>query len=82
MYEDLNYIRVEKDLGVNIDQYISFKEHFAEKINKGSRMVGLIRRTFTALDEEMFKSLHVTLVRPHLEYAIQVWCPSNMIERV
>ena len=39
-------IKVEKDLGEKIDQDLNFNEHFAEKINKATMIVGLIRRTF------------------------------------
>ncbi len=27
------------------------------------------------MDEEIFKSLYVALIRPHFEYANQMWCP-------
>ena len=36
----------------------------------------LIRRTYSYLDEQSFKYLFQTLVRPHLEYAEAVWSPS------
>lgn len=65
----------EKDLGVVIDTKLSFENHLAEKINKASKIVGLIRRTFENLDQDMFKTLYVSLVRPHLEFANQIWCP-------
>ena len=58
-----------------IDNKLGFSEHLAEKINKANRIVGLIRRTFVALDEEIFKCLYVAMVRPHLEYANQIWAP-------
>ena len=35
--------------------------------------MGLIRRTFTCLDEETFLLLYKALVRPHLEYANALW---------
>ncbi|XP_063852406.1 uncharacterized protein LOC135095487 [Scylla paramamosain] len=70
MDQDLNQIKVEKDLGVKIDQDLNFIEHFEEKINKANMMVGVIR-TFVTMGEEMFRSLYVA----HLEYANQVWCP-------
>ena len=38
-------------------------------------MVGNIRLTFQHLDAEMFLKLYKLLVRPHLEYANQVWVP-------
>ena len=42
---------------------------------KGYRMVGLIRRNFSYLDIEMCRTLYCSLVRPHVEYAIQSWSP-------
>lgn len=68
----------EKDIGVMIDEKLHFSEHISEKINKANRIAGLIRRTFITLDEKMFKPLYTTLVRPHLEYANQVWNPHLM----
>ena len=38
-------------------------------------MLGLIKRTFTYMDKEMFLPLFKTLIRPHLEYATVVWSP-------
>ena len=40
-------------------------------------MIGIIRRSFLHLDEEMFLQLYKALVRPHLEYANQVWAPRH-----
>ena len=37
--------------------------------------MGLIRRTFTYLNEHHFKYLFQALVRPHLEYVTAVWSP-------
>ncbi|KAK3868645.1 hypothetical protein Pcinc_025986 [Petrolisthes cinctipes] len=77
MDEELREVGEEKDLGVVIDRELKFSGHLAEKIKKANRIVGLIRRTFVTLDESIFKLLYVALVRPHLEYANQVWCPSK-----
>ena len=65
----------EKDIGVIIEDKLKFSEHLAEKINKANEVVGIIRRTFIGLDAEMFKQLYTALVRPHSEYAYQVWNP-------
>ncbi|KAK4311959.1 hypothetical protein Pmani_016590 [Petrolisthes manimaculis] len=62
----------EKDIGVVIDDTLTFSDHLAEKINKANRIVGLMRRTFTNLEPETFKPLFTALVRPHLEYANQI----------
>ena len=34
-----------------------------------------IQRTFESRDPKMWKDLYVSLVRPHLEYAVQAWNP-------
>ena len=75
MYEDIEWTEEEKDTGVVIDDKLAFSDHLAEKINKANKIVGLIRRTFVHLEPEIFKILFTALVRPHLEYANQVWCP-------
>ena len=50
-------------------------------------MMGLIRRSFSFLDNHLFRKLYITFVRPHLEYAQAVWAPHlakhiNMLENV
>ena len=37
--------------------------------------MGLIRRSFTFLDGDLFKKLYSSFVRPQLEYAYAVWSP-------
>ena len=73
--QQLPRIEVEKDLGVQIDEKLSFSNHISEKVNKANKIMGLIRRTFVALDKASFKPLYMSLVRPILEYANQVWSP-------
>ncbi len=75
MYTGIKKTTAEKDIGVVIDDKLTFSDHLAEKINKANKIVGLIRRTFVHLEPEIFRPLFTTLVRPHLEYANQVWCP-------
>ena len=65
----------EKDVGVIIDDKLTFDKHITEKVNKANSIVGLIRRTFQFLDHKTFKLLYTSLVRPHLEYANPVWNP-------
>ena len=40
--------------------------------------MGLIRRTYSYLDEQNFKYLFQALARPHLEYAEAVWSLSKV----
>ena len=84
---ELEHVFEEKDLGVHIDSELRFDEHVSIKVNKANAMVGLIRRSFSFLDGELFKKLFTSFVRPHLEYAQAVWHPyllkhRRMIENV
>ena len=66
----------EKDIGVFVDEELSFDEHIANKVNKANSVMGMIRRTFDYLDKTIFLLLYKALVRPHIEYANQVWAPA------
>lgn len=75
------------DLGITLNDRLSFEEHINKKVNKANSLAGMIRRSFVHLDGGMFKSLFVSIVRPHLEYGATLWNPIqknliNMIENV
>jgi hypothetical protein len=65
----------EKDLGVHIDPSLNFSKHCEKAANKANRMLGLIKRSFDYMDEDMLVKLFKGLVRPHLEYGNVVWSP-------
>ena len=44
-------------------------------IDKANRLLGIIRRSFCALDKTSFPLLYKAIVRPHLEYAATIWNP-------
>ena len=71
----LEVVQSEKDIGVVIDCDLSFDIHIAEKVNKATRLVNIIRKSFMYLDEESFLCLYKSIVRPYLEYANRVWAP-------
>ena len=35
----------------------------------------MLKRTFESREPGLWKDLYVSLVRPHLEYAVQAWNP-------
>ncbi len=67
-----------KDLGVTVDDQLSFEQHCNIMISKASRILAIIRRSFSHIDEEMMVQLYKSLVRPYLEYANDVWSPRLM----
>ena len=54
---------------------MKFGEHINRKATKANQSLGLIFRTFTYMDKEMFLNLFKSLIRPHVEYATVVWSP-------
>jgi hypothetical protein len=66
---------VERDLGIYVDNNLSFKTHIAQATKKANRVVGVIRRSFDYLDWNLFTQLFKSLVRPMLEYGNSVWNP-------
>ena len=74
----LRNVKQEKDIGVIVDEQLKFKDHMYKKIKKVNNMMGLIRRSFIHMDEEMFLKLYKSLVRPHLEYANVIWYPTKI----
>ena len=73
---DITKVNEEKDLGVVIDCNLKFHGQCSAVINKANRLLGLIKRTFLTLSEDMFLSLYKSLVRPILEYGNLVWGPN------
>ena len=74
----INKAETVKDIGVTFDSPLNFEAHMSEKINKANFMMGIIRRTFEYLDDKCFSMVFKSLVRPHIEYANQVWSPYLM----
>ena len=66
----------EKDLGVVITNDLKFSKQCIEAEKKAQRILGYIKRQFSFRNREIVLSLYNSLVRPHLEYAVQFWCPS------
>ena len=83
----IEHVSVEKDLGVHIDEELSFEHHICIKARIANALMGKIRRTFTYLDGRTFKKLYTSMVRQHLEYGQSIWSPFllkhiHLLERV
>ena len=65
----------EQHLGVLFIPNLKFSEHISKITCKANSVVGIIKRSFSCLDKAMFHALYVSMVRPHLEYAFQIWNP-------
>ena len=72
---ELQSTDLEKDLGVWIDPSLTFSSHCESQARKANRTLGLIRRTYTYLDEVCVTKLYTSLVRCKLEYGYPAWAP-------
>ena len=77
----------EKDLGVIITEDGKSSRQCAAAANKAMCKLRIIKRTFKHYDKKCFTMLYRTYIRPHLEYAVQAWCPYlkkdiTMLEKV
>ena len=71
----LEKTKLEKDLGINNDEGLNFKQHIDMTAKKANSILGIIRRTFTYLDKDTVLMLYKALIRPRLEYGNIIWNP-------
>jgi hypothetical protein len=73
--QEISKVKDEKDIGVLIDDELSFDKHICEMVSKANSIFAALRRTFRNLTVDIFLPLCKTLVRTHLDYASSVWAP-------
>ena len=76
-----------KYLGIYICNDLRWNKTVDLIVGKANRSLGLLRRNFSSCSQQMREKLYFALVRPHLEYACEVWSPhtaelKNRIEAV
>ena len=65
----------EKDLGVYVDNALSFEDHVNLTVKKARRSAGMLLRSIEFKTPYILVPLFKSLVRSIIEYANPVWCP-------
>ncbi len=73
----LDSVQRVKDLGVSIVSNLKFSRECKNAAGKVNRMLGFINRNFSFKNEYVILPLYISLVRPHLEYAVQFCSPHH-----
>ena len=81
--EPIERVTEMKDLGIIIENTLSWNNHVNKTIAKANRVLGLIKRTVGFNSPEHVKlQLYKSLVRSNLEYCSQAWNGLTAINRV
>ncbi len=66
-----------EDLGVTIASSLKFSQQCKKAAGKANRMLGFMNRNFSFKNKDVILLLYISLVRSHLEYAVQWWSPHH-----
>jgi hypothetical protein len=66
---------VERDLGLMLSSDLKWVTQVEKATKAAKAIVAQIKNSFSYFDAELVRLLYVSLVRPHLEFAVPVWNP-------
>ena len=85
--EQIESSPVEKDLGVSVDEKLNMIQQCVLAAQKANHILSCITTSVASRSRGVILPLYSTLVRPHLEYCVQLWNPQyrkdmDLLERV
>ncbi len=66
-----------KDLGVTVASSLKFSQQCKDAAGKDNRMLGFMNKNISFKSKDVILPLYSSLVRPHLEYAVQFLAPHH-----
>ena len=66
----------DSDLGVKMSYKCDWKDQIEEEVGKANRMASWVFRNTVSRSKSVLLPIYKSLVRPHLEYCVQLWSPS------
>ena len=66
----------EKDLGVLTSGTLLWNEQIESCISKANQMICWITRNLISREKSLMLRVYKTIIRPHLEYCVQLWNPA------
>ena len=64
-----------KDLGILVDDQISYEDQLLKAVNKAKQKAGWVLRTFSSRGVELLRTIWRSLVQCHLDYGNILWAP-------
>ncbi len=71
----LQVVNQDRDLGIIVEDTLKPTAQCLAACRKGNFILGMMRRGLESRSREVWLPVYRSLVRPHLEYCVQVWAP-------
>jgi len=71
-----------KKLSVYVHEELKFHQHISFAVNKSSRVLRFIKKTFSCVEEDTLPRLYKSFVRPYLEYVNIIWHPHYQMDKL
>ncbi len=71
----LEVTTTERDLGVQVSDDLKVRVQVETAASMANRALGRLKKAFRSRSMILWRALYLAYIRPHLEFAVQAWCP-------